>query len=250
MVPSCHAVVTGAAGALGRHLCLALAREGASVAAVDLDSAGLARVSQATEGLPGAVHTFIADVANAEACAEVVTRAEQKIGPLDLLINNAGISRDGYLAKLDERGAVVKMPRAQWQKVLDVNLTGPFLMTREVVAHMLANGRTGLILHVSSVSRHGIAGQANYSSTKAALAVTAKVWADELGPHGIRVASIAPGFLDPPLAMSTTALEAMLARVPLRRLGTLDELVRGVRFVIECDYFNGKCLEIDGGLTV
>jgi 3-oxoacyl-[acyl-carrier protein] reductase len=242
--------VTGAAGALGRHFSACLARAGAQVAALDVNRGALAALANEA-GAAGRIRSYPLDVTNAELVPETIAAVIDDLSFVNVLINNAGIARDGYLVKEDERGGIVKMPHEQWQKVLDVDLTAPFLLSREIAAHMVARRiRPGLILHISSISRHGIAGQANYSAAKAALAVTARVWAAELGAHGIRVAAVAPGFVDPPLAMSEHALTDIVGRVPLGRLGTIDEVYAGVRFAIECEYFNGSCLEIDGGLRV
>ncbi|OJT17623.1 hypothetical protein BO221_44470 [Archangium sp. Cb G35] len=247
-------VVTGAAGGLGRHFCLSLCREGASVAAVDLNADGLTSLARDAEGLPGKLRTYSADVTRPEDTGEVVRRAQAELGPLNGLVNNAGIARDGRLLKVDERREeVLRMPREQWQKVLDVNLTGPFYMAREVAAAMVeSKTRPGIIINISSISRHGIVGQANYSAAKAGVAVSSRVWAQELAPFGIRVVAIAPGFVRTGLigVMSQEALEDVVSRVPMARLGEPEEIYAGLRFSIECDYFNGRCLDIDGGLGV
>jgi 3-oxoacyl-[acyl-carrier protein] reductase len=246
-------VVTGAASGLGRQFCLSLAREGAQVAAVDIHEAGLGTLAAEPHG-PGTIRTWRADVARQEEVQETIRQAVEHFGSLNGLINNAGVYRDGVLVKVDEeRGRLLKLPLAQWQAVIDVDLTGPFLMTREVAAHMLQQKvRPGIIINISSVSRHGNAGQANYSAAKAGVVANTTVWAQELAPYGIRVGAIAPGFIRTPIlrAMHPEVLEGWISRVPLKRLGEPEEIFAGVRFIIECEYFNARCLEIDGGLRM
>lgn len=241
--------VTGAASGLGRHFVLALADLGASVVALDTDANGLAELAAATTSR---VRVREMDVRDEGQVARVVTELADELDGLNGLVNNAGIYRDGRLVTLGEDGPR-KMSLLQWRAVLDTDLTGPFLVARDVAAQMLDRGiRPGIIVNISSVMRHGNAGQSNYSAAKAGVAALTKVWAEELAPHGIRVVTIAPGFVRTPILTRTdpTVLAQWIARVPLRRLGEPGEIFAALRFAIECDFFTGKCLEVDGGLSV
>ena len=139
-----------------------------------------------------------------------------------------------------------------WQKVIDVDLTGPFLCTREVVAHMVENDNKGVIVSISSVSRHGNRGQSNYSAAKAGLIADTKLWAEELARFGVRTGAVAPGFTQTPIldAMRDEMLEKIVSNVPLRRTGQPYEIWQAVKFIIECDYFTGRCIDVDGGLSL
>ncbi|MEO1268306.1 MAG: SDR family oxidoreductase, partial [Myxococcota bacterium] len=138
-------------------------------------------------------------------------------------------------------------------QVIDVDLTGPFLCTREFAAKVIETDTTpSVVVNISSVSRHGNMGQSNYSAAKAGLVADTKLWANELARYGVRVAAIAPGFIDTPIlqGMRPEMLEKILKGVPMRRAGSCEEIFKGIQFIVECDYFTGKCLDIDGGLTL
>ncbi|NOK38480.1 SDR family oxidoreductase [Corallococcus exercitus] len=244
-------LVTGAASGLGRAIALGLCREGARVAALDLNEAGLGQLEEEARGLPGQLLPLRADVTREEEVVAAVKRASEAFEFLNGLVNNAGIYRDGVLVKVDRNGRVLKMPRAQWQVVIDTDLTGPYLLAREVAAQMIEKKvQPGIIINVSSISRAGVSGQTNYSAAKAGVVADARVWAEELAPYGIRAAAIAPGFFQTPIldAMKQETLDQWLSRIPLKRLGNPDEIFAAVRFIVECEYFNGSCLELDGGL--
>jgi len=246
-------IVTGSASGMGRHFALSLAREGAQVAACDMNEEALASLKQEAEGLPGQVVTFKTNVAVESEVIELVKGAAEAFGYVNGLVNNAGIFRDGLLVKLEKDGSVKKMSLANWQAVIDVDLTGPFLCTREVAAHMVEKGiKPGVIVSISSVSRHGNQGQSNYSAAKAGLVADTKLWSQELARYGIRTGAIAPGFIETPIlqAMRPEVLEGILKGVPLRRLGHPEEIFMGVKFILECDYFTGRVLDIDGGLVL
>jgi 3-oxoacyl-[acyl-carrier protein] reductase len=176
------------------------------------------------------------------------------MGGLNALVNNAGILRDGLLVKLDRKtGQIVKLSRAQWDAVIAVNLTGATLMVREVVAKMLEKQqRPGVIVNISSIARHGNRGQSNYVSAKAAIAQNTKTWSQEFAPFGIRVGAVAPGMVETPMTqgMNAKAREALVNMIPVGRIGEPEDIWQAVRFVIECDYFNGRCIDVDGGLSM
>lgn len=247
-----RALVTGGASGLGRHLVTRLAEAGAKVAFLDLGTervtAAAAEIGQGVVGLP-------CNVADEDEVVAAVREAAERLDGLNLLINNAGIFRDGLLVKPDTAtGEVRRMSLAQWQQVIDVDLTGPFLCTRALASRMVdadAKGG-GVVVNIASISRHGNMGQGNYSAAKAGLHADTVVWAKELARYGIRVATIAPGFIDTPIlqGMREDALQMMLKGVPLRRVGQPAEIFAGIKFIIECDYFTGRCIDVDGGLTL
>ncbi len=254
-IQNVQAIVTGGASGMGRHFVLRLAALGAKVAAADLDEEKLSSLKEETKDAPGEVFTFQANVAKEEEVIALINGAHDAMGGLNVLVNNAGIFRDGLLVKVDrETGAVVKkMSLRSWQAVIDVDLTGPFLCIREFASKVIeTKTKSSAVINISSVSRHGNPGQGNYSAAKAGLVADTALWAKELARYGVRVGAIAPGFVDTPIlqGMRPDALEKMLKGVPMRRTGTCEEIFAGVKFIIECDYFTGRCVDIDGGLTL
>ncbi|WP_437783032.1 SDR family oxidoreductase [Sorangium sp. So ce1097] len=246
-------VVTGAAQGLGRHYALRLAEFGGQVAAGDVNEEGLASLVEASRGLPGKIHARPLNVAVEAEIEAFVRFAHEAMGGLNGLVNNAGILRDGLLVKKDRQtGAVVKLSAAQWQAVIDVNLTGAALMVREVVAKMVEAEQKGVIVNISSIARHGNRGQSNYTAAKSALAANTKTWALEFAPFGIRVGAVAPGMIETPMTqgMNQKARDALVAMIPVGRIGVPEDIWQAVRFVIECEYFNGRCIDVDGGLTM
>lgn len=248
-------IVTGGASGMGRHFVTRLAALGATVVAADLDEAALASLAEETRDAPGKVLTRTCNVADEAQVVALFEQAWQDLdGGFNALVNNAGIFRDGLLVKPDkETGKVKRMSLSQWQQVIDVDLTGPFLCTREFAAHIIEQKAPGgVVINISSIARHGNPGQSNYSAAKAGLVADTALWAKELARYGIRVGAIAPGFVDTPIlqGMRPDALEKMLRGVPLARTGSPEEIFMGVRFILECDYFTGRCLDIDGGLTL
>jgi 3-oxoacyl-[acyl-carrier protein] reductase len=241
------AIVTGGAQGMGAHFACRLAEAGAQVAAGDVNQERLAE-------LPSSIHRQTLDVANEEQVGAFIAWAAERMGGLNVLINNAGILRDGLLVKKDKAtGEVKKMTREQWQAVLDVNLTGATLMARDFAAHLAATGtRPGVIVNLSSIARHGNRGQSNYVAAKAALAANTVTWARELAPFGIRVAAIAPGMIETPMTqgMNQKARDALVGMIPVGRIGVPEDIWLAVKFAIECDYFNSRTIDVDGGLSM
>lgn len=244
-----RALVTGGARGMGRCFVEELLAAGARVAFADVDEDGVGATANAL-GVPG----FVGSVAKEAEVETLIAGAWDALGGLNVLVNNAGITRDGLLLKPDrETGRVGVMSLAQWQQVLDVNLTGPFLCTRAFAARCVAEGvPDAVIVNLSSISRAGNPGQGNYSAAKAGLVADTVVWARELSRYGIRVGAIAPGFIQTPMvdAMKPEARAAVEARIPLKRLGRPTEIWQAVRFILECDYFTGRVVEVDGGLVI
>lgn len=247
-------LVTGGASGMGRSFVLNFARDGASVAFCDLNAEAVAAVEAEARAFGTTVKGFVADVSNEDQVVKLVADAADALGGLNVLVNNAGIFRDGLLVKPDkETGAVQKFPLAKWNQVVAVDLTGPFLCTREFAAQVIERKvGGGVVVNISSIARHGNPGQGNYSAAKAGLVADTKLWAVELSRYGIRTGAIAPGFVDTPIlqGMRPEVLEAMLKPVPLRRIGKPEEIYAGVKFIVECDYFTGRCIDIDGGMTL
>jgi len=240
-------IVTGGAQGMGAYFVKQLHAAGAKVAAGDVNEAGLAE-------LPKGVFTRRLNVSDENDCAAFVAEACDAMGGLNGLINNAGILRDGLLVKKDKQtGAVQKLGLDQWNAVIAVNLTGATLMVREVVAKMVEKDqRPGVIVNMSSLARYGNRGQSNYVSAKAALAANTVTWAREFAPFGIRVGAIAPGMIETPMTqgMNQKARDALVAAVPVGRVGVPEDIWLAVKFICECDYFNGRCIDVDGGLAM
>jgi len=249
------AIITGAGSGMGRTFAVELARAGAQVVAADINEESLNETVAEASDLSGSIHPIIANVADEQSVISMVQGAAEAMGGLNVLVNNAGIFRDGLLVKVDrETGKVARtMSLKQWQQVIDVDLTGPFLCTREFAGHCIDSGtKDAVVVNISSVSRHGNPGQTNYSAAKAGLIADTKLWAQELSRYGIRTGAIAPGFVRTPIldGMRPDVLQGMVKAVPLRRVAEPEEIFSGVRFIIECGYFTGRCIDIDGGMSV
>ena len=240
-------IVTGGAQGMGAHFAARLAEAGARVAVGDVQEAGLA-------ALPPGIERRRLDVTDEADVAAFVAWAAGRLGGLNALVNNAGILRDGLLVKRDRStGEISTLPRADWDAVLGVNLTGATLMAREVVAWMArAGARPGVVVNISSIARHGNRGQSNYVAAKAALAANTVTWAREFAPFGVRVGAVAPGMIETPMTqgMNQKARDALVAAIPVGRVGRPEDVWQAVRFVLECDYFDGRCVDVDGGLTL
>ena len=240
-------IITGGAQGMGAHFAARLAEAGAQVAVGDVNEAAL-------EQLPAVVHRTTLDVSSESQCETFVAWAHERMGGLNGLINNAGIIRDGLLVKKDRAtGAVTKLTRASWDAVLGVNLTGATWMVREAVAKMVeTETRPGVVVNLSSLARYGNRGQSAYVSAKAALAANTVTWAREFASIGVRVGAVAPGMIESPMTqgMNQKARDALVAAVPCGRVGVPEDVWLAVKFVIECDYFNGATIDVSGGLTM
>src|SRR6185437_933890 len=219
-LPGKTVVITGAGRGIGRALAERLGRDGGHIALLDVNPEDLRATRQALEGEGVRARDYTVDVATEAAVIK---------------------AKDGVIAG--------KMSLAQWQAVLNVNLTGVFLCGREAAQRMIELGNGGVIINISSVSRHGNVGQSNYSAAKAGVAALAVVWAKELARHGIRAAAIAPGGVRTEIlsTMRPEMLEKLIAPVPLKRLAEPAEIADAAAFVIENEFFTGRCLDIDGG---
>jgi 3-oxoacyl-[acyl-carrier protein] reductase len=235
---------------MGRAFAQALRREGAKVVFCDMDPAAVAATAGEIE-VPG----IVADVSQEDQVARLFSEAEAALGgPVNVLVNNAGILRDGLLVRQDkETGKVVVLDKAKWDAVLAVNLTGPFLCARELAKRAVETGtKPAVIVNMSSISRAGNMGQSNYAAAKAGLVADTATWARELARYGIRVGAVAPGFIRTPMVegMRPEMLEKMVQPVPLKRIGEPDDVWEAVRFIVRCEYFTGRVVEVDGGLVL
>jgi 3-oxoacyl-[acyl-carrier protein] reductase len=246
------ALITGAGRGLGAAMARGLAQRGANLALVDLDEAALEGTRDACTGLGVTARSYAANVAVENDVVNVFDRVVGDFGRMDAAILNAGILRDGLLVKAKDGEITGKLSLAQWQAVIDVNLTGVFLCGREAAERMIRAGNGGCIINISSISREGNFGQSNYSAAKAGVAALTVVWAKELARHNIRVNAIAPGFIKTEMvaSMKPEMLEKAAAGIPLRRLGLPDEIAHTAAYLLENEYVTGRVIEIDGGQRI
>lgn len=245
-------VITGAARGLGAAMAKRLATHGCNLALVDIEADSMSAVADACEAAGATVKTYGADIAKESDVIELFDAVVQDFGGLNGLVNNAGITRDALMVKFKDGELVSKMSLEQWQAVIDVNLTGVFLCGREAAQRMIELGSKGVIINISSISRAGNMGQTNYSATKAGVQAMAITWAKELSRYGIRVAAVAPGFINTEMvaSMKEAAREKLTAGIPLKRMGEPDEIAQTVEFIFQNDYVSGRCFDIDGALRL
>jgi 3-oxoacyl-[acyl-carrier protein] reductase len=244
--------ITGAGRGLGRAMALEFAARGADIAAVDLNADGLAETIRLCTERGVTARSYRCNVAVESEVSALFATIVRDFARLDVAINNAGIVRDALLVKVRDGQVAGRMSLEQWQAVIDVNLTGVFLCGREAAAHMIALGQGGVIINISSISRNGNFGQSNYAAAKAGVAALAEVWAKELARFGIRSAAIAPGFCATDIlsSMPPETLAKVTAPVPLKRLGEPAEIAHTAAYIVENDFFTGRCVEVDGGLRL
>jgi 3-oxoacyl-[acyl-carrier protein] reductase len=242
-------LITGAGRGLGAAMARSLASKGAHLALVDLDADGLAEVRAACSAQGVTAETYVANVAVEADVVGTFDRVCADFGRLDAAIANAGILRDGLLVKVKDGEIAGKLSLANWQAVIDVNLTGVFLCGREAAERMIRSKSGGCIVNISSLSRVGNFGQSNYSASKAGVAALTVVWAKELARYGIRVNAVAPGFIKTEMvaSMKPEILDKMAAGIPVQRLGEPDEIATTVEFILSNEYVNGRVIEVDGG---
>ncbi len=245
-------VITGAAQGLGAAISLRLAERGARLALLDVNAGRLDEALDACKRAGATGYAFSCDVADETNVRRSFASVEEHLGPIAGLINNAGILDDAMLVKVKDGEIVDRMSLDCWQRVIDINLTGVFLCGREAATSMIRNGKGGVIVNISSISRAGNAGQSNYAAAKAGVAALSTTWARELARYQIRSAAIAPGIFETEMVASLKpeAHERIAAAVPLQRTGRVEELARAIEFIIENDYYSGRVLELDGGLRL
>ena len=244
--------ITGGGRGLGRAMALEFAAHGAELALIDLNPDDLAGTVRECAAAGGRARSYTCNVTHEDAVVATMDAIVRDFGRLDVLVNNAGIVKDGLLVKVKDGVVVGKMGLEQWNAVIAVDLTGVFLCGREAAERMIRAGRGGVIVNISSISKDGNAGQTNYAAAKAGVAAMTTVWAKELARYGIRAGAIAPGFCatDILAGMTPETLSRVTAPVPLQRLGEPAEIARTARFIIENDFFTGRTIAVDGGLRI
>ena len=245
-------VITGGGQGLGRAMAIDLAKSGAKFALIDLNQELLDETVSLVEAAGSSAKAYVANVTVEEEVEAVFDQIDSDFEGIDGLINNAGILRDGMLLKAKDGEVVKKMSLQQFQSVIDVNLTGVFLAGREAAVRMVNRGRKGVIINMSSVARAGNMGQTNYSASKAGVVAMTVTWARELGRHGIRVGAIAPGVIRTAMtdAMKPEAKERLVKMKPVGRLGEAKEIAHTAKYIFENDFFTGRVVEIDGGISM
>jgi len=237
------AIVTGGTRGIGAAVAALLAEHGAAVVVSGRDAARLQNAVQELEERGASVHGVVADAAKREDADRLVEAAKERYGRLDLLVNNAGITRDGLL---------IRMKDDDWDRVMEVNLRGAFLMTR-AAAKLMVRQRSGRIINIASTAGvMGNPGQANYSAAKAGLIGFTKATARELAHWGVLVNAVAPGLIETDMAAAipAEAREALLAQVPLKRIGSAREVAEMVGFLAGdgAAYVTGQVFHVNGGL--
>lgn len=240
------AIVTGGSRGIGRAVSLLLAREGANVAIVYAgNTAAAEETKQQAEALGAAAAVFQCDVADEQVVTDMVKAVKTQFGSVDILVNNAGITRDGLLMRMKE---------ADWQAVLDTNLTGVYHCTK-AVSKLMMKQRHGAVINLSSVvGETGNAGQANYAAAKAGIIGFTKAVAKELASRNIRVNAVAPGYVETDMTagLPDSAKEDMLRSIPLGRPATADDVAQAVLFLAsdQARYITGQVLNVDGGMVM
>jgi 3-oxoacyl-[acyl-carrier protein] reductase len=238
-------LITGAAQGIGLATALKFAREGAIVIVCDIHQDAIDEAVRQCQALDAQAVGYLMDVTRREQVDAVVAQVKAQFGRIDVLVNNAGITQDARL---------VKMTLEQFDRVIDVNLRGVFHCSQAVADIMIAQGQ-GVILNASSVvGIYGNFGQTNYAATKFGVIGFTKTWSRELGPKGVRVNAVAPGFIATPILQSIpdNVLKEMEHRVPLKRLGQPEEIANVYAFLAsdEASYINGTVIEVSGGMSL
>ncbi|WP_435099483.1 SDR family oxidoreductase [Arhodomonas sp. AD133] len=244
--------VTGAGRGLGRKIAEMVAAKGAQLALAGLHEEGLRETARLCEAAGGQAAVYQLDVSDESSVERAFSDIVREFGTLHGLVNNAGITRDGLLVKAKDGQVEKTMPLEDWEAVIKVDLRGVFLAARAAASTMIELGQGGVIVNISSISRAGNFGQTNYAAAKSGVVAMTVTWAEELARHGIRAAAIAPGFANTRMvsSMPEKALDRIKARIPLGRLAEPWEIGHSVVYVLENDYFNGRVLEVDGGLRL
>jgi 3-oxoacyl-[acyl-carrier protein] reductase len=237
------ALVTGASQGIGRACALELAKGGATVALAARNEAKLAEVVKEIEAAGGQAAAFALDVSSEESLKAGAKAVLERYGKVEILVNNAGITRDGLM---------MRMKRADWDDVLGTNLTGAFLLTQAIISSMMKN-RWGRIVNISSVvGRTGQAGQVNYAASKAGLIGMTRSMARELSSRGITVNAVAPGYIETPMTavLNEQQRTAMMATIPLGHPGEPEDIAKAVSFLASdaAAYITGHVLDVNGGM--
>jgi 3-oxoacyl-[acyl-carrier protein] reductase len=247
-------IVTGAGAGIGFATAQAFAAQQCKVAAWDVSDTNVARVEAGLKAAGGDAWFQTVDVSNSAAVNAAVEALAAKWGRIDVLVNNAGIVRDGQLVKWKDNSLAGMMSDETFDQVIGVNLKGPFLCTRAVVPHMIRAGG-GAVLNASSVvGLYGNFGQTNYVATKAGVIGMTRTWARELAKFKIRVNAVAPGFIATEIlkAMPAKVLEGMIAKTPLGRMGEPDDIANAYVWLASdlATFVTGTVISVDGGIVI
>jgi 3-oxoacyl-[acyl-carrier protein] reductase len=237
------AFVTGASRGIGREIALTLCRAGFDIVAASPEIEKNEEIAEKLRACSGQALAVNLDLSSYDSIRAGFAKALQQFGRIDVLVNNAGVTRDGL---------AVRMKREDWDRVLEINLHGAFFAIQQVLPAMMKQ-RYGRIINITSiVAESGNAGQANYVASKAGLIGLTKALAQEMAPREITVNAVAPGFIDTDMTavLSAELKEKLLAQVPLRRLGRPEEIAAAVRFLAseEAGYITGHVLNVNGGM--
>lgn len=237
------ALVTGSGRGLGAATALRLAREGADVVINDISEENAKATAAEVEKLGRCTLVSTHDVSDYKSAGMLAEEIRSKLGRLDVLVNNAGITRDSMLHKLTEE---------KWDEVIRVNLKGPFNMG-QAAAKIMMEQKYGRIVNLASVAWLGNIGQTNYSASKAGVVGMTRTWALELAKHGITANAIAPGLIESALTQQIPGdvKEKFVQRIPLKRIGAPEDIAQLIAFLAsdEASYITGQCIQIDGGLS-
>lgn len=240
-------LVTGAGRGIGHFIASGLLEQAAGVFILDNDEALLDQVQKHPR-----LRKYLCNVTKPEEVSRVIGDIFTSHGGVNVCINNAGIIHSevliNILSKEDKKHSI-----SNWEKVMNVNLNAVFYVAANVAERMIAGKKKGVIINISSISAQGNIGQSAYAASKAGVEALTKTWSKELGMFGIRCACIAPGFFNTPStreSLNEHMLKKWEKAAPLGRLGELEELLSAVVFIIQNDFFNGKVIALDGGLTI
>ncbi|WP_286527699.1 3-oxoacyl-[acyl-carrier-protein] reductase [Duncaniella freteri] len=240
------ALITGASRGIGKGITLKFASEGADIAFTDLfDDENMANTVKEIEALGVRAKGYASNAADFAQTEEVVAKVKEDFGHIDVLVNNAGITKDGLMLKMSE---------AQWDAVIAVNLKSAFNYIHAIVPIMMRQRQGSIINMASVVGVHGNAGQANYAASKAGLIALAKSIAQEVGSRGIRANAIAPGFIETAMtaALSDEVRKEWAQKIPLRRAGQVEDIANVATFLASdmSSYVSGQVIEVDGGMNM
>lgn len=239
------AIVTGGASGIGKEVSKIYSFEGAKTVIFDVDEISIKNFEKEIKDKGFYLEGYKVDVSNFEEVSKITNQVYEKFGKIDILINNAGITRDNFLTK---------MSIDEWNKVISINLTGTFNCTKAVIPFMYEK-ESGVIINVSSVvAIYGNIGQSNYIASKAGVIGLTKGWAKEFGKKGIRVNAVAPGFIKTPMTdkVPEKVIEIMISKTPLGRMGEAQEVAKSIAFLSSDDasFITGVILNVDGGLVI
>ena len=240
------ALITGASRGIGKGIALKFASEGADIAFTDLfDDENMANTVKEIEALGVRAKGYASNAADFAQTEEVVAKVKEDFGHIDVLVNNAGITKDGLMLKMSE---------AQWDAVIAVNLKSAFNFIHAIVPVMMRQRQGSIINMASVVGVHGNAGQANYAASKAGLIALAKSIAQEVGSRGIRANAIAPGFIETAMtaALPEDVRTQWAQKIPLRRAGQVEDIANVATFLASdmSSYVSGQVIEVDGGMNM